>query len=58
MTPLTRYLNSGCCDDDEHMPERRNADFKQKMMAELLRDTATNRPTAECQTAGSRGSPG
>ena len=33
--PLPRYITAGCCDDDDHIPNRRSASFSSKIREEL-----------------------
>jgi hypothetical protein len=35
MSPLPRYVKTGCCDDAEHMQERNSAEFQDRMKSEL-----------------------
>jgi hypothetical protein len=41
VSPLPRYLTSGCCMDLDHMPDRTSLDFKNRMLSEL-QDMAGN----------------
>jgi hypothetical protein len=35
MSPLPRYVKTGCCDDAEHMQDRNSAEFLDRMKSEL-----------------------
>ena len=35
ISPLPRYVKEGCCGEHEHMPNRREVDFYQKLKQEL-----------------------